>query len=665
MMIHDFSPNGKRTAAPDDDIDFRDFDDDLEGAVATEPIETGGWCEEECDGPVPDPQPEANSQRAKPPKPKQSKARKTAAEAGTVTARPSAASMLVQLAHEAELELFHTPDQFTFASIPVDDHFEVWPLRSENFRNRMRRWYYLKHGKAVGSEALKDALGILDGEALYDGPEHATPVRLAEDQGRIYLDLGDPDWQVVEIDAQGWRVHPGSPIRFRRPRGLLPLPVPEQGGSLEELRRFINVGADSAWKLLVGFLVQTLRPRGPYPILCLSGQHGAAKSTTDRILRHLIDPYVAPLRKEPREDRDLLIAANNSWLLAFDNLSSIPSWLSDALCRLSTGGGFATRQLYSDSDEVLFDAMRPCVLTSIEDLATRGDLLDRGILIDLPPIPDSQRRPERTFWPEFTAARPRILGGLLDAVSAALRRLPTVQLPCLPRMADFAEWVTAAEPALGWDEGSFLGVYQGNREGANDLALEADVIVPPLMKLLAKTGHWSGNATELLQALVPLAGDLAARDRGWPRRPNALVNRLRRLAPNLLAAGYQLTRERQAGGRRARVIRLSRIEQEQSGETSSHTVPPSQTDAEHGENAGGPRRSGTIHDPNGTIPGTMSGTTNAAENPHGTMRDDLSHPDSNSPENVDDSRVPGLGDAWEPEPAQQRTAKELKDDIPF
>src|SRR5262245_64837822 len=125
-----------------------------------------------------------------------------------------------------------------------------------------------------------------------------------------------------------------------------------------------------------------------------TGEHGSAKTTFCKILRALIDPNTASMRALPREDRDAFIAANNGHVLAFDNVSGLPAWISDTLCRLATGGGFAVRQLYSDQDEVLFDAARPVMLNGIEDIVTRPDLADRAVFLSLEPIPEERRRPE-------------------------------------------------------------------------------------------------------------------------------------------------------------------------------------------------------------------------------------------------------------------------------
>jgi hypothetical protein len=382
-------------------------------------------------------------------------------------------------------------------------------------------------------------------------------VRVAGHAGRVYLDLANERWQAVEVDAEGWRLVDEPPVRFRRPKGVLPLPVPVKGVAIEDLRAFVNVAGEDDWHLLVGWLVQALRPQGPYPLLFFHGEQGCAKSTTARVLRALVDPSLAPLRSEPREPRDLMIAGTNAWAIALDNLSKLDEWLSDALCRLATGGGFSTRQLYTDDEEMIFDAMRPCILTSIEDLATRGDLLERGIIASLPAIPKNKRRTERTFWADFEQARPRILGVLLDAVSGAIAALPGVQLEELPRMADFASWATAVEKALGWPRGAFLQSYVGNQRDANELALEASVLAAPLRRFAEAHAPWSGSAADLLASLTPLAGEAAAKGKEWPKKANALSNRLRRLAPNLRATGLAITFERKPGGKRQRLITIA------------------------------------------------------------------------------------------------------------
>lgn len=265
----------------------------------------------------------------------------------------------------------------------------------------------------------------------------------------------------MEIDARGWQVIDNPSVRFRRAAGMKPLPIPVAGGSVEMLHPFLNLKSDADFVLVITWMLAVLRDRGPYPVIVLSGEQGSAKSTFCAILRSLLDPNTAPLRALPRDDRDLFIAASNAHVIAFDNLSGLPAWISDTLCRLAAGGGFAVRQLYTDEDEVLFDAARPIILNGIEDIVTRPDLADRAILLTLEPIPEKRRRPEKELWAAFEVDRPRILGALLDAVAEGLKRLPETRLERLPRMADFALWATACETVL-WRAGTFWEAYRGN-----------------------------------------------------------------------------------------------------------------------------------------------------------------------------------------------------------
>jgi hypothetical protein len=310
----------------------------------------------------------------------------------------------------AEAELFHTPEGEPYAIVPVNGHLENWPLKSRRFRQWLLRRYYHETKGAPKNQAVQEAIGIFESRANFEGSEYPVFVRLAEKSGRIYLDLGNDAWEAVEIDLDGWRVLSEVPVKFRRARGMAPLPYPVPGGDINDLRRFVNIATDQDWMLLAAWLVAAFRPHGPYPILVQHGEQGSAKSTTARVLRALLDPNTAPLRGEPRDLRDVMIAASNGWIISFDNLSRIPHWLSDALCRLATGGGFSTRELYTDSEEVLFDAQRPTILNGIEELASRGDLLDRALILYLPSIEEQKREPESKFWSAFEGARPTLLG---------------------------------------------------------------------------------------------------------------------------------------------------------------------------------------------------------------------------------------------------------------
>jgi hypothetical protein len=333
------------------------------------------------------------------------------------------------------------------------------------------------------------------------------------------------------------------------------LPEPGRGGSIAALRSFLNVQSDADFALVVAWILAAMRDKGPYPALVVSGEQGSAKSTFSSIVRALLDPNTAPLRALPREDRDLFIAATNGHVLVFDNVSGLPAWISDTLCRLATGGGFAVRQLYSDQDEVLFDAARPVILNGIEDIVTRPDLADRAIFLTLAPIPEDRRRPEAELWASFEAERPRILGILLDVVVEGLKRLPATRLPRLPRMADFAVWATACETSL-WPAGTFGSAYCGNRDEAIAGVIDADPVAAAVRAMIAAQTEWTGTASDLLDALGEFVGERIVKSKTWPDSPRALSGRLRRAATFLRKTGVEIGFERE-GRARTRMIHIA------------------------------------------------------------------------------------------------------------
>jgi len=489
--------------------------------------------------------------------------------------RRKQADILIGLVGEAGL--FHAADGTGYADLWIDGHRETWPIRSKGFTRWLARKFFEETEGAPSSQAMQSAMNVIEARAQFDGPQRVVNIRVAELCDKLYLDLADDAWRAVEIDEGGWCIVDEPPVRFRRAAGMQPLPAPVAGGSVETLRPFLNVGSDNDFVLIVAWALAVLRDKGPYPTVVLSGEQGSAKSTFSAILRALLDPNTAPLRALPREDRDLFIAANNGHVLTFDNVSRLPVWISDTLCRLATGGGFAVRQLYTDQDEVLFDATRPVVLNGIEDIITRPDLADRALFLRLEPIPEERRRPEKELRAEFDKARPEILGALLDAVSLGLRQLPDTRLEKLPRMADFELWATACEGAL-WQEGTFSRAYADNRDDAIDSVIEADPVASAVCSLMGSQTEWTGTASNLLGALAGVVSETVSRAKMWPATAQVLSGRLRRAATFLRKVGIDITFERE-GRARTRTIRITCLLENAAAEPSS----PSASSSDQGE----------------------------------------------------------------------------------
>ena len=537
---------------------------------------------------------------------------------GTGGRDPTQADILIELAQTAEL--FHIPDGTGFADLNINGHRETWPIRSKGFRRWLAHGYFLKTEGAPSSEALQSALNVIEARAHFDAPERIVHIRVGGLDGRLYLDLVDETWRAVEIDATGWRVIDSPPVRFRRAAGMQPLPVPVCGGSIETLRSFLNVKTDADFVLVIAWLLAALRDRGPYPVLVLSGEQGSAKSTFAAILRALIDPNTAPLRALPREDRDLFITASNGHVLAFDNVSGLPAWISDTLCRLATGGGFAVRQLYTDMDEVLFDACRPVILNGIEDIVTRPDLADRGLFQTLDPIPEERRRPRRNCGlPSMQSAR-AFSARCSTPLWWASGGCPSTRLEKLPRMADFALWATACETAL-WPAGTFWSAYCGNRDEAVEGVIDADPVAAAVRAVMVTRTVWTGTASDLLGALAEEAGERVAKSKTWPDSPRALSGRLRRAATFLRTIGIEISFEREGRARTRTIVITTTPSQsapENAGAQPSASSAPSATarNSNPANGFGAPRPRTVATDADGLADGSSrDGTPTVRTNP--------------------------------------------------
>ncbi len=471
----------------------------------------------------------------------------------TSRSKPNQAEQLCQLASELA-EIFTAQNGTAYAFVPFDDHRECYRLSSNEFHGWLNAAYRGMTGNMSSKQAREGAVSAL----VWDARSMRRDVflRVGAHEGNVYIDLGTPEWDAVKIDAAGWRVVSRHPVAFRRTPGLKPLPLPLAGGTMQDLRRFVNLEQDD-WPLLAAWVLAALHPRGPYPVLALAGEQGTAKSTTLAVIKELIDPGAAGLRGQPTDVRDLFIGANNQWVLAFDNVSHLKNDMSDALCRIATGGGYAKRSNYTDEDEVLIEVQRPACINGIGDVVTRPDLMDRSIVLIPPVISDGHRRSEAEFWSDFHEARPQLFGSLLDAMSLALRRANAIVLPDLPRMAGFVRLAVAAEPAY-CKEGEFLDAYTMNQEETHASIAESNPLCEHLLKLVSESEVWEGTATDLLKALNEHATTDDRQSDFWPSAHNKVKGALQRLGPTLRKSGVEVVIAKRKSHKR--LIQLLRID---------------------------------------------------------------------------------------------------------
>jgi hypothetical protein len=473
----------------------------------------------------------------------------------------SAVETLFRLASTAQL--YRSPDGRLHAGVPVGDRHEIYLLDSLRFRNWLSQVYFAERRDFPSLAAIRRVVSVLETEQRsVDSGTPSVFVRVGGDPGgdgkvsAYYLDLGDPSGRAVKICAQGWSVVDRPEVHFRRPAGMLALPVPSHDGSIDLLRPYVNLSKGD-FRLMIAWLTAALRPVGPYPILVLHGEQGSAKSSLARILRLLIDPHSSALLMQAKSTRDLMVTAVHGWLLIYDNISVIPNWLSESLCQIVFGGAVAGRALFTDGERSDIRAERPVILNGIENFVRRGDLTDRAIFVHLPPILPTRRRTQDEFWSSFHADYPRILGGVLDAVVGGLRSLPSVGLPVLPRMADYARWGEAVGRGLGWASESFLSTYHANRKEATSLALEDSAVGSILLQIAPQTSTWAGTCTELHAGLAKLVGKKVAASARWPKTPIQFSNELRRLAPQLALHGLSIQFSRNSD---QRLILITRVD---------------------------------------------------------------------------------------------------------
>lgn len=468
-----------------------------------------------------------------------------------VEEKPSHATLLVQMT--SGFDFFSSPQGQLYAQVTIEGKQETWSLKNKRFEGWLRQRFFDRHGTAPSGSAVADAIGVLTGRALGSTREVFRRVAICDDV--LYLDLNNDEREVVEVTSGTWGIVSGCSVAFARNKASQALPRPVLGSNVDELRAVLNCGTDDDWILISSWLLGTLNPNGAAPILILNGEKGSAKTTTARLLRTLVDPSAVPLRPPPDSSRDLAIRSLNEWVIAFDNLSSLRVGLSDDLCRLSTGSGFGTRALYTDDDELLIAETRPIMINGIEEIATRGDLIDRSLIVTLPRITGYTRRLPSEIKERFESIAPGVLGALLSAVADGIARADEIRLQELPRMAEFARFITAAEPTLGREEGTFLKALARNQAIAMMLPLETSTIYEPLRRLLEKDGNFQGTATELLETLEKSGLVWGTTRKGWPRSAKSLANHLRNLAPSLRSVGIQAEFERTRHQRTWRIWR--------------------------------------------------------------------------------------------------------------
>ncbi|MCI3932147.1 ATP-binding protein [Streptomyces sp. AN091965] len=470
--------------------------------------------------------------------------------------KPSAASRLVALARE-EYRFVTSPDGRPYA-VALEGPNVALPLRNKGgLRQRLARQFADAYpGEVASQSALADAMTVLEGIADSGDPE-PVHLRVGRDPaGGIVVDLASADGRAVVVTATGWNVVERAPVLFRRSGAMAPMPAPVlDGDGLAKLHALLNMDEPS-FHQLVAWLVAAWIPDIPHPALVCKGEQGTGKSKAAQMFINLIDPSPAAKRSQPRDEKAWSRQAFSSWALCLDNVSTIPPWLSDTLCKAVTGDGVVDRALYTDDDVVVLTFKRVLALTTIDAGALAGDLAERVLLLDLQLIDSEHRRSEEELDATFEAVRPAVLGALFDVLACVLAVLPGVRLQSMPRMADFARVLAAVDQTQGWNT---LNDYLATSANVATDALEGDLFAMAIAHLVEQAGTWQGTAGQLLEALpAPLV-----RPPNWPKDATRTSGRVKRLAPLLRSIGIMVDDTQRSRDRtRHKLLTLSRAPDE-------------------------------------------------------------------------------------------------------
>lgn len=463
-------------------------------------------------------------------------------------------------------DLFHTPDKIPYADIKIGGVRHTCKIDSREFREWLHERYYRENGDSPGTEAIQNALNTIKGRARIEGDERPVFLRVGRCNDKHYLDLCDSQWRAVEIDSEGWRVVESHllPLRFRRTSNMKALPYPVRGGDINALQEFLNVSSTHDLALVSNWALATLLEQQNYPILVVQGGQGASKTTFCKILRALLDPNCVPLRTLPRNKDDLFTACNNNHIICFDNVADLHKEMSHNFCQIATGGGMGKRKQRADEDEVAFQVSRPILLNGLGNITPREDLASRTICIQLDSIADENYLSLTDLWKSFDVEHPRLLGALLDAMSAALKYLPKTKVSRGSRMKDFCEFSVASESAFPWKSGTFEAAYAENRGRVIESNVDNNVTADAVRMLMEDRSNWLGTATDLLDDMEKVVDVRVARSRGFPKLPNHLSDKLNRAEPFLRHFGIEIHRFTE---KKRKMISISKKVQEDVGDS--------------------------------------------------------------------------------------------------
>jgi len=445
-----------------------------------------------------------------------------------------------------DIETYRTSMDETYVTIQIRENNENVNVKSERFKKWIVSQFYNIESKIPTNDNIAKIILLLESRAMNEVNEVLVERRCATVVNCIYYDLKDDSCNVVKVSRDGWEIIKDPPVIFARTKTMYRQVTPERNGNLDILDKWFRYKDENHLILQKVILVASLIPNIARPIQVLHGEKGSSKTSTMKLVRDIIDPAIVPVVSIPKTIDDLAVYISKNYVPCFDNIDTISNQVSDLLCIAVTGGGHTKRKLYTDDEEQVMFFQRFIVLNGINVVATRSDLLDRCILLELERIPPNERKEEKVLREEFDKDKPIILGAIFETLSKAMSIYDQVELNNLGRMADFTRWGYAIAEVLGIGGDKFLEAYLNNQNNANIEALESHPVGFAMYKFMEDKTVWSGSPTKLLSELEIVAGfeKIDTTNSNWAKTPNVLSRRLNEIKSNLLDLGIEFERSK-------------------------------------------------------------------------------------------------------------------------
>lgn len=443
-----------------------------------------------------------------------------------------------------DIETYRTSMDETYVTIQIRENNVN--VKSERFKKWIVSQFYNIESKIPTNDNIAKIILLLESRAMNEVNEVLVERRCATVDNCIYYDLKDDSCNVVKVSRDGWEIIKDPPVIFARTKTMYRQVTPERNGNLDILDKWFRYKDENHLILQKVILVASLIPNIARPIQVLHGEKGSSKTSTMKLVRDIIDPAIVPVVSIPKTIDDLAVYISKNYVPCFDNIDTISNQVSDLLCIAVTGGGHTKRKLYTDDEEQVMFFQRFIVLNGINVVATRPDLLDRCILLELERIPPNERKEEKVLREEFDKDKPIILGAIFETLSKAMSIYDQVELNNLGRMADFTRWGYAIAEVLGIGGDKFLEAYLNNQNNANIEALESHPVGFAMYKFMEDKTVWSGSPTKLLSELEIVAGfeKIDTTNSNWAKTPNVLSRRLNEIKSNLLDVGIEFERSK-------------------------------------------------------------------------------------------------------------------------